>query len=175
MTTPANTPSEGSASDASQVDYRILKSVDTYTEAQALVDGLSDDGFPVDKVRIVGTGLRTVEQVLTRMTTGKAAGRGALGGLWFGLLIGLLFAILAPPIGWLPMLLISLGLGAVWGAIFGAIGHASTGGRRDFASVSTMEAETYDVMVEATHIARAAEMALGGTPPPQRSGADDQR
>ena len=59
-----------------QADYRILRSVPAYAEAQALVDQLSDAGFPVERVRIVGTGLRSVEQVLGRMTTGKAAVRG---------------------------------------------------------------------------------------------------
>jgi hypothetical protein len=39
-----------------------LREYGTYKEAQALVDRLSDVGFPVERVRIVGTGLRGVEQ-----------------------------------------------------------------------------------------------------------------
>ncbi|WP_238693633.1 general stress protein [Micrococcus sp. HSID17245] len=146
-----------------QADYRILRSVPAYAEAQALVDQLSDAGFPVERVRIVGTGLRSVEQVLGRMTTGKAAVRGALQGLWFGLLLGLLFSIFAPGFGFLWILLISLGLGALWGAVFGAIGHAATGGRRDFTSLQTMEAESYDVLVEASHLDQAGQL-LGADP-----------
>lgn len=145
-----------------RVDYQILRTVNNYDEAQSIVDGLSDAGFPVNKVRIVGTGLRTVEQVLTRMTTGKAAGYGALSGVWFGLLIGLLFAIITPPFGWLWMLLIAIGTGALWGAIFGAIGHAVTGGKRDFTSRFAIEAETYDVMVESSHVDHAARVLMTG-------------
>ncbi|MBZ9934544.1 hypothetical protein LB570_31250, partial [Mesorhizobium sp. BR1-1-5] len=61
------------------------------------------------------------------------------------------------------ILLISLGLGALWGAVFGAIGHAATGGRRDFTSLQTMEAESYDVLVEASHLDQAGQL-LGADP-----------
>ena len=40
-------------------------------------------------------------------------------------------------------------IGAVWGAIFGAIAHATTGGRRDFASRSSLQASQYAIMVDA--------------------------
>lgn len=157
--TPYGRPGTGPV--PSEADFRILRSVPAYADAQATVDQLSDAGFPVERVRIVGTGLRSVEQVLGRMTTGRAAGRGALQGLWFGLLLGLLFSIFAPGFGFLWILLISVGLGAVWGAIFGAIGHAATGGRRDFTSLQTMEAESYDVLVEGAHLDQARRL-LGG-------------
>jgi Heat induced stress protein YflT domain len=49
-----------------------LREFGSYEEAQQLVDRLSDAGFPVD-LRIVGTGLRTVEQVTGRLTKGRAA------------------------------------------------------------------------------------------------------
>lgn len=161
MTTPANNPVNRLVPNTAEVDYRILKTVASYEQAQELVDRLSDGGFPVEKSRIVGTGLRSVEQITGRLTTGKAAGRGAISGLWFGLMIGLLFLILAPAAGWLTILLMTLGFGAVWGAIFGALGHAATRGRRDFSSVQVMEAESYDVLVEATHITLAVQVADG--------------
>ena len=161
MTTPEVTQG------MSRVDYQVLRTVDNYEEAQSIVDSLSDAGFPVEKVRIVGTGLRTVEQILTRMTTAKAAGLGALSGVWFGLLIGLLFVIITPPVGWLWMMLIAIGMGALWGAIFGAIGHAVTGGKRDFASRSAIEADTYEIMVEATHVDQAARTLMTGPTSPQ--------
>lgn len=144
-------------------DYRALESVPDYARAQAIVDQLSDAGFPVEHVRIVGTGLRTVEQVLGRMTTGKAAGLGAVQGLWFGLLLGLLFSIFAPGFGFLWILLISLGLGALWGAVFGAIGHAATRGRRDFSSLQIIDAASYEVQVEAAYL-EAARKILGAGP-----------
>ena len=55
----------------------------------------------------------------------------------------------------------------MWGAIFGALGHAATRGRRDFSSVQVMEAESYDVLVEASHINQAAQVANGQPMPEQ--------
>ncbi|WP_314036562.1 hypothetical protein [Dietzia sp. CH92] len=52
----------------------------------------------------------------------------------------------------------------MWGAIFGGIGHASTGGRRDFSSVQTMEADSYDVLVESTHLDVAVRAIDGRAP-----------
>jgi hypothetical protein len=164
---PSNNPAGRLVPNTTEVDYRILKTVATYDQAQELVDRLSDGGFPVEKTRIVGTGLRSVEQITGRMTTGKAALQGALSGLWFGLMIGLLFLILAPGAGWPTILLMALGFGAVWGAIFGALGHAATRGRRDFSSIQTMEAEAYDVLVEASHVTQAAQVANGQPMPEQ--------
>ena len=46
---------------------------DQYEGAQEAVDALSDNGFPMDRVAIVGSGLRYVEQVSRRVTVGRAA------------------------------------------------------------------------------------------------------
>ena len=62
-----------------------------YPAAQRAVDYLSDQSFPVEHTAIVGTDLRLVENVLGRLTIGRAALAGAGGGAWFGLFIGLLF------------------------------------------------------------------------------------
>ncbi|NUL44981.1 hypothetical protein F7P69_07195 [Cellulosimicrobium funkei] len=167
MSTPANNPMSRLVPNTAEVDYRILKSVANYEQAQELVDRLSDGGFPVEKTRIVGTGLRSVEQITGRLTTGRATLQGAFAGLWFGLMIGLLFLILAPAAGWFTILLMTLGFGAVWGAIFGALGHAATRGRRDFSSIQVMEADSYDVLVEASHINQAAQVANGQPMPEQ--------
>lgn len=128
-----------------------------YASAQRAVDYLSDNKFPVDRVAIVGTDLRLVENVLGRMTTGRAALAGAASGAWFGLLIGLLFGIFSDG-GWLAILLTCVLIGAVWGAIFGAIAHAMTGGRRDFTSRSTLTASQYAVTVDAESADQARQL-----------------
>ena len=51
----------------------ILVSFKTYEEAQAAVDNLSDNKFPVEHVTIIGNDLRSVEVVLGRMSWGRAA------------------------------------------------------------------------------------------------------
>ncbi|HEX6873517.1 MAG TPA: general stress protein [Micromonosporaceae bacterium] len=123
---------------------------DTYAAAQRAVDFLSDNQFPVEHVSIVGTDLRLVERVLGRITVARATGAGALSGAWFGLFIGLLLSIFANS-GWLGVLLTAVLIGAAWGAIFGAVAHAMTRGRRDFASTSRLEAAQYAVNVAVEH------------------------
>jgi hypothetical protein len=136
-----------------------LREFGSYEEAQQLVDRLSDAGFPVEQVRIVGTGLRSVEQVTGRLTKGRAAAGGAFTGIWFGLLIGLLFAIFViGPFG-LGVLLSSVIFGALWGAVFGFVAHWATRGRRDFSSVRGLEAESYAVQVDAGYEDEAARVA----------------
>jgi len=120
-----------------------------YPSAQYAVDFLSDNHFPVERTAIVGTDLTLVETVLGRMTTGRAALAGAATGAWFGLFIGLLFGIFTVG-NWWAVILVGLVVGAGWGAIFGAIAHAMTGGRRDFASASSLRANQYAVTVDAS-------------------------
>ncbi|MDQ7903870.1 general stress protein [Phytohabitans sp. ZYX-F-186] len=131
------------------VDGRPTVTVASYREypsAQHAVDHLSDHGFPVDRVAIVGTGLRMVERVTGRMTVVRAALSGAATGAWIGLLIGLLIGIFAAD-GWWWVILTAVVLGLVWGTAFGAVAHALTGGHRDFSSVSGLQASSYAVEV----------------------------
>lgn len=139
---------------------------DSYAEAERAVDFLSDRGFPVEHVAIVGTGLKTVEQVSGRLTTGRAAligaGQGALLGLLFGLLFGLFFSGPA----FLGVVFYGLVAGTIFGALFGALGQAAQGGRRDFASIRSVQAENYELQVAHEQSARAKQELLeldGGT------------
>lgn len=118
-----------------------------YPSAQQAVDYLSDNKFPVERSAIVGTNLTLVENVLGRMTNGRAALAGAATGAWFGLFIGLLFGIFAV-VNWLGVVITAVLIGAAWGAIFGAIAHAMSGGRRDFTSASSLRASEYAVTVD---------------------------
>ena len=133
----------------------------TYVDAQRLVDQMSDGGFPVEHVRIVGDGVRTVENITGRLTTGKAALAGAGSGAWFGLLIGLLFAIFTVGPVWIYLMLVAAIIGAFWGATFGFIAHWSTRGQRDFSSVLALEAQRYDICVTAEFAAEAARFVDG--------------
>jgi hypothetical protein len=59
---------------------------------------------------------------------------------------------------WWALLLTGLVIGALWGAAFGAIAHAMTGGRRDFASRSELSAAQYAVMVDADYAEQARQL-----------------
>ena len=130
---------------------RTLASVATYGEAEQLVDRLSDAGFPVERVRIVGVDLYSVEQVTGRMTIGRAALAGAATGAGFGLLVGLVFGVFSLSAGWPLMLLGGSLIGLLWGAALGALTHWATGGRRDFSSTRNVRAHRYAVEVEPAH------------------------
>lgn len=141
---------------------QVVATYTKYEDAQAAVDRLSDEGFPVENVSIVGHDIRTVENVYGRLTNGRAAGRGLVGGIWFGLLAGILFSFFVQNVSFIQVILTTLILGALWGALYGFLGHAATRGRRDFSSVKTMEAGRYEVLVRGEFALRASQLLADG-------------
>ncbi|AXI80896.1 general stress protein [Peterkaempfera bronchialis] len=158
------------------IAWNTVSSYATYEEAQAAVDRLSDEHFPVEQLDIIGTDLRLVERVTGRLTKGRAAAAGAASGAWFGLFIALLVGLFTAGPVWLGLIVGGILIGAVWGALFGFVGHAATRGRRDFSSTKSLVASRYDLIARGGHAdqARAALERAGlgsGTaaPPPQPS------
>ena len=49
------------------IPRRVVASYESYAEAQAAVDALSDQRFPVERLSIVGSDLRIVEQITGRL------------------------------------------------------------------------------------------------------------
>ncbi len=122
---------------------------DQYAAAQHAVDYLSDQGFPVQNVEIVGTELRSIERVTGRLTRGKVAVAGALSGLWIGLFVGIAFSLFGNS-NQLGFLLTTPLLGAIFGLTWSQIGYstATRNGTRDFASIDQIVATRYEVLVE---------------------------
>src|SRR5690348_5166328 len=122
-------------------------SYDSYPQAQAAVDFLSDEKFPVENVTIVGSDLRMIEKVTGRLTWGRALAAGGAGGAWWGLFVGLLLGIFsASGSAWIGSILAGLLIGLAFGLVFAAIGYGMSGGRRDFTSTSKIMAGRYDIM-----------------------------
>jgi hypothetical protein len=139
----------------------VVASYHSYLQAQEAVDHLSDHGFPVQNVAIVGTDLRLVEQVTGRLTQGRALGAGVGTGAWFGMFVGLLIGLFAGDgtLGaLLGVVLTGAAIGAVWGLLLAYVGYRSTGGRRDFLSRSGVVAQQYDVVVHGPRIDDARTM-----------------
>ena len=140
-----------------------LASFTNYGGAEALVDRKSDDGYPVESVRIVGTNLTTVEQVTGRLTKGKALRHGLASGVWFGLFIGVLFSLFTPFLLWWVAMPGSILLGALSGAGFGYFGQLASGGRRDFSAVRSFAVDSYEVQVDESRAASAQKYMLAPT------------
>ncbi|MDX6728391.1 MAG: hypothetical protein QOK49_3196 [Baekduia sp.] len=148
--------------------HRTVASFDDYAAAERAVDYLADQKFPVNRVSIVGRDLKLVEQVVGRVTLGRSLLNGALSGALAGVLIGWLFTVFnwTNPVvarGWL--ILDGLWFGAVVGALFGLMSYLITRGPRDFASVGGLQADHYDVVVDA-EVADEAERLVAGLPAP---------
>ncbi|MCU1403984.1 MAG: conserved rane protein [Glaciihabitans sp.] len=157
MVTSNNTATPSSTSGSTQA----VASFPLYIDAEAAVDFLSDSGFPVEHVSIVGRDIRVVESVTGRLTTGKAALAGAGGGAWLGLLLGLLLGLFLPGAVWLNVLVGGIAISAFWGAAFGFFTHWATRGRRDFSSTNHIEAARYDVLVDGWHAGDASRLLAG--------------
>lgn len=130
----------------------VVASYPDYAGAQYTVDALSDQRFPVDRLAIVGAGLQSFEQVTGRRGYGRAAAEGLVTGAVVGLAVGWLlglFTVVQPLESAIVLGAWGLVLGGVVGVALGVIGHALSGGRRDFSSVSTVRAQRYDVLAEA--------------------------
>lgn len=140
---------------------KVIATFVDYSDAQRLVDHLADKKFPVQHVQIIGRGLHSVEQVIGRVTVLRAALSGLISGVLLGVLFGALLGIFIDNTDWWKPLLVGAAFGAVWGAVTGAIGHALTGGRRDFASLQTMKADRYEVHVTPEFADQATSIAAG--------------
>lgn len=140
---------------------RRIATFDDYVEAERAVERLASRGFPVERAAIVGRDMRSVEQITGRLTLASAAWRGALSGALPGALIGWIFGLFAwvnPLIAALLLALYGLVFGALLGAVMGAITYALQRGRRDFSSVTIMQAQSFDLVVDDEVAADAARL-----------------
>lgn len=121
----------------------------TYLEASKAVDYLSDNGFDVRTITIVGTDLHLVERVTGRLTMGKVAASGAGSGALWGAFMGLMLSFAAPSSGAGVWLLAGMAGGALFGALMSVALYAAAGGDRDFTSQSQVVASRYAILAAA--------------------------
>ena len=126
--------------------WNTVVSYASYAEAQAAVDHLVRKDFPPTELEIVGSGLRSVEQVTGRMTWSRAVASGAAGGAWIGLFIGLLVGLFSRGAVWLGLIIGGLLIGAAWGAAFGLSARWLGAGRQSYSSLHSVVATSYDVI-----------------------------
>jgi hypothetical protein len=151
MTTPQEAPQI--------IRGQSIARFNSYADAQRAVDYLSDEGFPVEHLTIVGSDLRQVERVTGRMTKWKAALAGAGTGAWFGALIGLILSLFVASGTAVILLILWAALyGAVFGAIWGFVAHLFTFGQRDFSSLGTTIATHFELYCIPEYAERAVQM-----------------
>ena len=148
----------------------VVGSYPTYPEAEAAVDTLSDEGFPVEHLAIVAEELAYVEDVTGRRTLKNALLSGLASGVVVGALLGFVFGLfdwVQPLVTALTLALYGVLIGGIIGGAFGALNHALMQGRHDFASIGTIRAERYVVVSDAEKAEEArsrlrSQAAIGG-------------
>jgi hypothetical protein len=152
----------------------IVASFETYFEAQQAVDGLVRAEFPVDRVSIVGSDLKTIERVTGKLTWGRVALAGAASGAWLGIFLGVLFSMFSSG-GGIGVIGAAVLIGAGFGMLFGVVSYAINRRRKDFTSMTQVLADRYDLIVDPSLGARArnlldnAGVRSTAAQPPRRS------
>ncbi len=142
-------------------ERQVVARYGAYAEAQRAVDYLSDQGFPVERLSIVGRELSLVERVTGRKGYLQAATQGAASGAFLGFFLGFVFGVFSivdPLVSGIALALYGVVIGAVAGAVLGLISHAMTKGARDFSSVGGLEAEHFEVLAEPGQAERARQL-----------------
>ena len=154
MTENSNFTAVGTGAEArpSASGVVVIQSFHRYADAQAAVDSLADRGFPVEHLSVVARDLVLVEQVTGHQTTWRAAADGVFAGAFVGAALGFFFGLfdwVEPLVSAVVLAFWGVILGAVVGAVANGLGHWALRGRRDFSSVTGMEAGRFDLMADA--------------------------
>jgi hypothetical protein len=142
----------------------VIATYETYPEAQQAVDVLARADFPVDKLSIIGSDLKSVERVTGKLSWGRVAVAGAASGAWFGIFIGLLLVIFNPATSY-AFVIAAVLIGAGFGMLFGMVSYAVNRRRRDYTSVAQVIATSYSVLVDPDLVNRARNLIAGGVHP----------
>ena len=126
-----------------------VASYETYAQARAGVDFLSDAGFDVSAITIVGSDLHLVERVKGRLTIARASLSGASsGGLW-GALGGMLMSAGQNAGGTGSWVAGGIIVGALIGMALSALSFIVRGRSRDLVSSQQVVAQRYAVLASA--------------------------
>ncbi|MDD7929562.1 general stress protein [Microbacterium thalli] len=126
----------------------------SYEAAQKAVSTLIAADIPAREIAIVGFGLRSVETVTGRLGYATAARTGAINGILLGLIFSLIF-VFGTPDAALQLFLGVMLVGVAIGMMMSLVMFALVRRRRDFASVTQVTADHYEVTVQAANVQRA--------------------
>jgi hypothetical protein len=139
-----------------------VASVREYEAAQKTVSKLIAADVPARDIAIVGQSVRTIERVTGRLGYAAAARSGAVNGVLIGLLLSAILVI-GNPDAPIQLFVGFVFIGVALGMILSLVTYAIVRRRRDFASVTQLAADHYEVTVAASSLAKAR-AALGSAP-----------
>ncbi|MCS3842046.1 general stress protein [Microbacterium sp. AK031] len=134
-----------------------VASVRDYEAAQKTVSKLIAGEVPARDIAIVGQGVRTIERITGRLGYAAAARSGAVNGILIGLLLSAILVI-GNPDAPIQLFVGFVFIGVALGMIMSLITYAIVRRRRDFASVTQLAADHYEVTVLASSLAKAREV-----------------
>lgn len=129
----------------------------SYERAQKAVSTLIAADVPARQIAIVGKGLRSVERVTGRLGYAAAARSGAVNGVLLGLLFSAILVIGTPSVP-IQAFVGVLFVGIAIGMLMSLITYSIVRRRRDFASITQVVADHYEVTVVAGNAARARQI-----------------
>ncbi|GAB3601034.1 hypothetical protein GCM10027408_31470 [Microbacterium tumbae] len=135
----------------------IVASTRDYPSAQKTVSKLIAGEVPARDIAIVGQSVRTVERVTGRLGYATAARSGAVNGILIGLFLSAIF-VLGNPEAPIQLFLGFVLVGVAIGMLLSLVTFAIVRRRRDFASVTQLAADHYEVTVLPASLAKAREV-----------------
>ncbi len=145
----------------------IVASVRDYASAQKTVSKLIAGEVPARDITIVGQSVRTIERVTGRLGYATAARSGAINGILIGLFLSAIF-VLGNPDAPIQLFLGFVLVGVAIGMILSLVTFSLVRRRRDFASVTQVAADHYEVTVLPASLAKAREVIGTQRPAPVR-------
>ncbi len=128
-----------------------------YEAAQKNVSKLIAGEVPARDIVIVGQGVRTIERVTGKLGYAAAARSGAVNGVLIGLLLSAIM-LFGTPDAPLSLFLGFVFIGVALGMIMSLVTYAIVRRRRDFASVTQMAADHYEVRVQPGSLVKARQV-----------------
>lgn len=136
-----------------------LATFDSYEQAQQAVNRLAGEDFDVKQVSIIGTELRSIEQVTGALTVARVAMNSAFNGLMFGFMFALVLVLLGPqPQVNLAQLAVPPLVGCAIGLILGLLVYSMARRRRGYTSVQRIVPGRFAVMTSPQFAERARQI-----------------
>lgn len=141
---------------ANDLGEKVASSHD-YEVAQKTVSKLIAGEVPARDIAIVGQGVRTVERVTGKLGYAGAARSGAVNGVLIGLVLSAIM-LFGNPKAEITLFLGFILVGVALGMIMSLVTYSIVRRRRDFASMTQMLADHYEVRVQTASLAKARQV-----------------